>query len=526
MHYSRIALVILLSLLVFTPAFAQEEDDALIVTTGEERAIPPDMFGLNANVTGFDQPWTNENLLEAFGKTQVSTLRYPAGTLGNYWDWEIGWLGQDIEFEGMLPEWNTWIPNTQASENRYPLENLAVVYEEYQPTIIFMVNMVTRDLDHALEGLRRAEELGIPIERVELGNELWINVFGHYTEAFPTPASYAEAANEWAAAIKAEWPDVQIAAVGGDVIPRITNDLAGRDRRVDWNAEVLPVFSEDIDAVTYHSYPRTILVPSGGRFGSPENQAAQYAALGTEEGVALLLGQPYADYTETHQLSALEDSEASLWVTEWNMADGTGTVHDSWAHALFTANFIDAMLADDRVQLIIGHNLMSRYGAVYTPGDGSLGGLQLEGIDTESLVESIEPFSLTPFGHALAVFGEAADGMTSATSLQFEDSPQILTEVDDTTTVLLSDAITYSGVWGWSFSDGDAQNIVVANMTAEPQTIDVSALDVADSAYEQMSAAPTTYITNDETIDITTGTVGEILMLPPYSLTSIQSNVQ
>ncbi len=79
--------------------------------------------------------------------------------------------------------------------------------------------------------LRAAQDLGMPIRRIELGNEIYLNT-PVLVRRFPTPQAYGRTATRWIHAIKRKFP---ARAGRGDRArrrkrpPRTTGKRAGPD---------------------------------------------------------------------------------------------------------------------------------------------------------------------------------------------------------------------------------------------------------------------------------------------------------
>ena len=80
---------------------------------------------------------------------------------------------------------------------------------------VFDLNVVTSNLSNQLAMLHRAEDLGMPILRVELGNEVYLNT-PVLVRRFPTPQAYGRTATRWIHAIKRNFPHAQVAVTGRD----------------------------------------------------------------------------------------------------------------------------------------------------------------------------------------------------------------------------------------------------------------------------------------------------------------------
>ena len=60
--------------------------------SGSPRTVTPDFFGLNGNNVQERLRWDRDDLGAALSSLGPGLLRYPGGTIGNYWDWRTGWF--------------------------------------------------------------------------------------------------------------------------------------------------------------------------------------------------------------------------------------------------------------------------------------------------------------------------------------------------------------------------------------------------------------------------------------------------
>ena len=449
------------------PAEAASPAAPLIATLGEARPLAADWLGVNANLSYEGEPWSDAGLLDAFQELGARNLRYPGGGIANYWDWEIGWVEQEMD-EGLMIG---WMRGMQASPHRYTLDNLAIAYDTTGATVVFVLNLITSDLDEQLDALHRAEALGIPIERVELGNEFYIDDFEPLViEKYPTSVEYAEDANRWAAAIKADFPKAQVAVIG-----HASDSSRGGSRSRGWNQGMLPLLSSDIDAVTIHTYANAAVGPrpQGGTWADGETQQRQYELLQTRAGAARMIGEPFVSWQKLQRFSFLPDelgpdnlgngkTERTIWLTEFNLFDRVGPARHSWAHGLYVAGFLHNFLRDERIEIVSYHNLIQTlFGAVVVYD-------YFDGLDLADAEPVAEPYSLTASGHALSLFARASREANSAAPLIF--SPLPLIEPDGQ-----APFDPYPALFGWSFSqqnsDSPSDNIsslLLINLDAVP----------------------------------------------------------
>ena len=334
-------------------------------------AIAPDALGYNGNLLRGGS-WNDPQLVEAFGSLEPGTIRYPAGTLANYWDWRRG--GIDTATPDLPHGWE------RTNAKPYGIKELKTVYGATGAKPIFVLNMLTSTLEEQMALLRAAKEAELPVDYVELGNEYYLSSKA-YVAKYPTAPDYAREANRWTAAIKAEFPDTKVSAVGAAV--RASDDK----RRKTWNGLVIPLLKGQ-DAISLHVYQGNglgntdkLMEAKGlveddtpkprGMWGSKPSQQAQWQVLGTDEGLRNMLSMPFSRVKEMTELDLLPPG-MSAWITEYNLFDRTGPVRGTWAHGLISAGLTLNMLGDERVGLLCFHDLYGspQFAAIFSANAG------------------------------------------------------------------------------------------------------------------------------------------------------------
>jgi hypothetical protein len=464
-------------------------------TTGASRTLPGDFLGVNGSNT---DPGQQTETLDVFKQLGIDHFRYPGGGTANYWDWQLGWIDQELNEDDMI--W--WMMGLQASPDRFTLEDLAALYAETGVAPVFVLNVITRDLADQLERLHYAESLGLPINKIELGNELYLDIETMVLERYPTVEDYATDANRWAAAIKADFPEAEIAVIGA------SHPRAPQGRSSGWNKAMFPLLSDDITAVAEHIYTDSALGPrtdtSGNAWAEDIFQKAQYNELQTPEGVEKMLAQPFQAWFNFDRFSRLaEDRE--IWMTEFNLFDWTGPARGTWANGLFVAGFIHNLLDTDNITLATYHS----FGGgplfpTYFPSADFWDGLIVA--DPE-----IEPYALTASGVVLSLFSEAMDGMDTATRLSFDPTPMVTLPLTE----------PYPALWGWQFSNGDNERLLLVNYSAEPVELNLADLGATNQPFHQQHTAPADYVVASDSLTTESGTTGDTLFLPPHSMTVV-----
>lgn len=432
------------------------------------RPVPLGFVGFNGTIgSGERGVWLEEGFRAAVERLQPGTIRIFGGTTANYWDWRSGEFVRDRQ----VPD--KFVGRDEVAPPLH-LEDFVRVLEQSGAVPLFNLNVVTSTLDEQLAMLRAARSLGLPIERVELGNELY---FPHYRDEYPTAERYAAMANEWAVAIKSEFPDAQVAAVAD--VPR---GDSGR-RVAEWNERVLPLLHE-VDAVTIHVYFESGLGQQG---------------LDGPAGLTSLLRAADERWREAER-SVIERVPPGLevWVTEWS-APAPGR----WGQGLAVASLAVRQLLEPKIGLSVYHSLVGS--GIFTAIFPSDHGLAFEGFSEGSDVRT-ERYGFSAVGWAMSQFAALLDGATSASPLEFAP-------------VRLSDGTVVEGtplLGAWVV--GKQSGGVIVNQSSHPVTAALPP-ELQGLRYGVLSAAPNVLVASSTSLEASDGTTGRFVELAPYSVT-------
>src|SRR4029079_15649188 len=64
----------------------------VVSRSGPTRPLSPTFVGLNGNNLQQRLRWDRADLDTALAAVRPGALRYPGGTIGNYWSWRDGWF--------------------------------------------------------------------------------------------------------------------------------------------------------------------------------------------------------------------------------------------------------------------------------------------------------------------------------------------------------------------------------------------------------------------------------------------------
>ena len=462
------------------------------------RTIPEGLFCFNVNSTLVNS-WESDKFQTAVNELEVSSLRIPGGTVANYWDWQKGGIIQDTQH--LTEEPPRFV--RQASAKSYEsskLENFKVGLEATSSNPIFVVNFLTSNLQSQIEFLTEAEGLDLPINHVELGNELFFNL-PNYKQKFPSAQSYAEESIEWIQEIKTRFPNAKVGVLG--VIPE-----PGKGRRIrEWDSVVIENALPYADAITYHFYFEHGL-------NQITTQTDSYP-LFDHQDISNILGEVFRNWDiiqENKNFQSIpEDKE--IWITEYNLfekifGDTRGhspRVMGSWLHGLYSLSMGVVFLEDPRIKLTCNHVLIGSYtfGSIFASGNSfQIGNHQV--ITTEAM-------GYSSAGKALKLLGQAMKGMNQAQQLTFEDMTYLVGQK----------GFQYPALYGWVFANQQNRNALVINLSEQQTTINLSRVFQKSVNYEQFFGDPRQLELSTNNSVRVNDTSPQEIVLPGYSVSRI-----
>lgn len=432
---------------------------------GTARQITPYFLGYN-NIPIHSPSWNDPDVVQAATQMKPGTLRYPGGTIANYWDWRTGWF---------LPQ----APGSFLSSPRsiYRLQELQIAVNATGAVPLYVLNMLTSDLNSQLEMLRTASSMGLPVKFIELGNEFYLSTPDDYVTKFPTGADYGSMATNWIQAIRAEFPNVQIAAVGG-----VPSDGFGTSRVATWTNEVLQNL-QGADALTWHPY---VSVQQGSITSGDATDVGEQ-----------LQGITSSRWQQFESIAQSLPSNLKIWITEYNFVDPSKQVFYKWIDGVFAAKMSLSFLVDERTELACYYDMIGKTGneVIYYDNQGG---------DSSPLA----PFALTAAGWSMRLLAEATHGMTEAQPITFD-------------TGALSGGNSFP-LDGWIFKNGQRQQAFLINSNSDSYTWEVDPSFSQGGTFQQLSGDPFTTVTGPGSITIKSGKLGSQLVLPAYSVTQIK----
>jgi len=427
---------------------------------GSARNVP--LYGFNGNNT-FGPKWSTPNLLKQIKSIKPQIIRYPGGNVSDWWDWQTGWFINNSDLPTRYK---------QLSKVSMGLDELKKVIDATGCQVVFVLNMISSSLSDQILMLQHAQQMGIAVKWIELGNEYNIpNSAG--MQKFKGAKLYATTSRNWISSIHNYFPLAQIAIVGGNS----SNNLISS-----WNTIVLKE-TQSANAIVLHNYPWPIKVidANGINFSLLYNQTNTIIQ---RKGFNIAKSLP------------------SVWVTEYNILWGNLkrvsnknqvlSNYCSWGDALGIILMTSTLTQQiPNLEIACVHNLTG-----YEP---------FSAIQTKN-----KTFNLLPNGIGIKAWGQASIGMSTMAQINFITNQK--------------EGIPDYQLLGWKFSKDQIIKAILVNFTNRYMKVDLKMASLTKKiSYRTIYANKNQQVIGLKNVQQKNGTTEkEILTLPPYSITNIE----
>lgn len=449
------------------------------VGTGTSHSLSPSYFGFAFDYGGGSVYPSGTTGYPAAAYSELAalspaTVRWPAGTAANYWVWTTGQpVGDPYLTPNPTPDFHTY------------LSDLKKAYNQTHVPPVFVLNVMTDSLADQEKMLAQAKADQIPVDHVELGNELDLCFNSDYAKYFPTGTDYGSTVvGPWSLALHTLYPNLQIAAVAGYEDP--TNACV-RDRT--WNLDTQNAVAATVangtgrapDAYIMHvhpTYPNALTSSNVGDFlAGPDNWPAKVQKTATQSDFPL---------------------PKPVWLTEvsFSLSDGfANPPQDTYGVALYDSSLL--------IQLAAGATASDL--AEFWAAFGSENSYAYTADPKNNI-----PLALTPDGLAMQWLAQAGNKATSVTPLTFTGGPTI--------------GNGSPGLVGVRFTGSGTTHTVLLNVSGTAVTVPVSGSGggpVPAGTYQQVAGDPTAIVRTAASLSPTTVTASGTLTLPAYSISKI-----
>jgi hypothetical protein len=492
--------------------------EAKVSVGASAQAMSPSFMCFDVNAVQIPS-WQSVDFLAATKQLKAKVLRIPGGELANYWDWQRGGIIEnDRSLPDGLPEYMRYDARSHTSSK---VADYSKSFQATNTQALFVLNMLTSDLAEQIDMLSAAASSGMEIKYLELGNEYYFGI-PNYVDKFPTPESYGETAKVWIGYLRDIFPDIKISVFGVAAGP----DSSAREAQ--WNQALLSTALPVADAIALHIYAEPGLDPNG--FSDQGYPAFD------ERDFSTIFGEPFKHWSAMRQLASFDiiPADKEIWITEFNLIEDIfGSNYNSgrrprvmgtWGHGLYALSMNLMFLEEPRVKIACNHDLVEdfKFGAILPHGNSFY--------LSEKQAYPVTPMTLSATGQSLQLLGETAEDMTQALPLEFANAPQLTGK----------GGYTYSALYGWQFESSgsrakatdatsdiasdvasDEVRSVVLNLANRIIQLDLADFSFKNADYRQLSADPRTLVTNASSLKIQQGVAGNVITLPPHSVTQL-----
>ncbi len=282
----------------------------ITVDTSSARPLNQKVYGFNTNHTTSSNMYSSANVIEGTGQLRPGILRFPGGTVGNWYQWRTD------DFWGYGPTAPSFATRCEVyrEQNRiYGWDGYVSLVRRYNMEPIIMVNILSQRPEDAAAWFDYMESIDFPVRYAELGNENMLQGQGSGSiYNLEEVSEYIRVTKLFAAAIRENHPEIKIGV-----------NVCKRHR--DW-----------YDAIAEETYYDAVIDHQYVGYGVAEwNSTAVKTFLGGEKIVSELASEWINTFNKP------------IWITEWNQrcwSDATPFFAGSAAVAIYTASMYMRML--------------------------------------------------------------------------------------------------------------------------------------------------------------------------------------
>lgn len=299
----------------------------LEIDTHKTQPLRHALYGFNTNMISGDYGYLDPDFIELTKILAPKTLRFPGGTVGNFYHWESGGFFEDEMASTLNPRLNqrnkgNYVKLQRRRNGKIFFDDFMRLCNTLNITPIVVVNLWTGSPEESAAWVNYAKDKGYEVKHWELGNEYYLP---HYLNKYPTVETYVAEAKKHAAAMKAVNPDIKISVCATPIAFHKEGWLVKTSQRK-WD-NGLAADTSFYDAYTVHVYA--------------------YKAVRKKEIEQMrgyLMGWIHFAVPDalTYYEKLFPDKE--MWITEWNIANPANRVANTQLHAMYVGDFFLKML--------------------------------------------------------------------------------------------------------------------------------------------------------------------------------------
>ncbi|MCP5433168.1 MAG: hypothetical protein H6923_07850 [Alphaproteobacteria bacterium] len=288
---------------------------------GEGRVLPDRLFGFNS-VVAYDVPHEDPAFIEAVKYLDPHWLRFPGGTVANYFNWRSGQLDvADIGAGASVYRKYILSVGQPASRRLHPkgafIEDFQKIADKLGANVVVVPNLETSTIDEQVAWFADMTSKGVVPHTVELGSEFYIALImdAAALKIWPDYETSMKRMKAYYDAFEKHLPDDHKVSIQAAASRFHHTYLAGgnalNEREWNWDSALKP--EPWFDAVTTHLYTT---------FSAPAGPAAMKGLPGTYEAIyKAMLARTDAGFTRHIKFLEEKLPGKEIWVTEWGGFD-------------------------------------------------------------------------------------------------------------------------------------------------------------------------------------------------------------
>lgn len=244
-----------------------EQADLAFVISRPSRLIPlrSGIVGFNSELgatSGAQGNYQSAVITQGIQRLPAMALRYPGGTLANFFDWERQRLSagrvRTAGHNKLLSSIQRDIKRNGGTQTHPDLGSFVGLTRNIGADRYLVLNLLTDDVEQSIKNVDRVKMQYPESMHWELGNELSLHTYG---SRFDVPGGwneriYAAKAGRIAQHIHDNYPEDRVGIVVSDLasgrIPNTRGSIKAKYRRSKWDAAVASI--REVDSVTIHPY--------------------------------------------------------------------------------------------------------------------------------------------------------------------------------------------------------------------------------------------------------------------------------
>ena len=299
----------------------------LEIDTRNARPLRQALYGFNTNMISGDYGYLDPNFVELTKALAPKTLRFPGGTVGNFYHWEPGGFFENEMASTLNPKLNqrnkgNYVKLQKRRNGKILFDDFMQLCNTLNITPVVVVNLWTGTPKESAAWVSYAKDKGYQVKHWELGNEYYLP---RYLNKYPTVEAYIVEAKKHAAAMKAVNPDIKVSVCATPIAFHKEGWLVKKQQRK-WD-EGLAADTSFYDAYTVHVYAY---------------KAVRKKEI--EEMRSYLLGWIHFAVPEALEYYEKLFPDKEMWITEWNIANPANRVANTQLHAMYVGDFFLKML--------------------------------------------------------------------------------------------------------------------------------------------------------------------------------------